>query len=141
MQNKTFAPNPHNYAKEWHFIDATDQVLGKLATKVAKMLLGKNKAEFTPNQDMGDAVVITNAGKIAVTGGKEDKKIYYRYTGYPGGLREEKYSYLMAKNAANVVRKSISGMLPKNKLRKVRLSNLFIYTENEHPHQAQEVKK
>jgi large subunit ribosomal protein L13 len=140
MKNKTYAPNPTLKKEEWHFIDATGLVLGKVSTQVAKILMGKNKATFTPNEDMGDKVVITNADKVAITGGKEEKKIYYRYTGFPKGLREEKLKYLMDKDVTKVLRNSVYGMLPKNKLRKVRISNLFIYKGAEHPHTAQEKK-
>lgn len=137
---KTYAPNPNKIEKDWHFIDAQGQVLGRLATDIASKLMGKNKAVFAPNEDMGDKVVVTNAAKIAVTGNKMKNKVYYHHTGYPSGLRSETMEKLMARKPEEVLRKAVLGMLPKNKLRKVRMANLYIYKDSEHPHQAQEKK-
>ncbi len=137
---KTYAPNPNKIEKSWHFIDAQGQVLGRLATDIASKLMGKNKAIFAPNEDLGDKVVVTNASKIAVTGNKMKNKVYYHHTGYPSGLRSETMEKLMARKPEEVLRKAVLGMLPKNKLRKVRMANLYIYKDSEHPHQAQEKK-
>jgi large subunit ribosomal protein L13 len=134
---RTFAPNPNKVEKNWHFIDASDKVLGRLASEVAVLLMGKNKAVFTPNQELGDKVVITNAEKINVTGKKLDSKIYYRHTGYPGGLKQETLRDLQERRPTEVIRKAVKGMLPKNKLQNERLKNLYIYAGPEHPHQGQ----
>lgn len=139
-KNKTFAPNAENIKKQWHFVDATDKVLGRFATEVAKILIGKNKAEYTPNANIGDKVVITNAEKILTTGKKTTDKIYYHHTGFPGGLRSETLGSLKERKPEQVLKRAILGMLPKNKLRAERIKNLYIYKGSEHPHKAQEVK-
>ena len=139
-KNKTFAPNAENIKKQWHFVDATDKVLGRFATEVAKILIGKNKAEYTPNANLGDKVVITNAEKILTTGKKTTDKIYYHHTGFPGGLRSETLGSLKERKPEQVLKRAILGMLPKNKLRAERIKNLYIYKGSEHPHKAQEVK-
>ena len=131
---KTFAPNPKNIEKKWHFIDASDRILGQLASEVAILLMGKHKAEFSPNQELG-------AEKIAVTGKKLTDKVYQHYTGYPGGLRTETLGHLMERRPTEALRRAIKGMLPKNKLLDKRLMNLYIYAGSEHPHKGQEVKK
>ena len=136
--NKTYSPNPKDVSKEWHFIDASNQVLGRLATRIAKLLTGKNKPIYTPYEEVGDKVVITNARKIKVTGKKLKDKIYYRYTGYPSGLRAEKLGHLLSRKPTQVIVNAVKGMLPKNKLRKRWLSNLYVYEGTEHPHSAQE---
>lgn len=138
MVNKTFSPKMNEFKPEWHYIDATDQVLGRLATKVAKIIVGKNKAIFTPNENIGDKVVIYNASKIRFTGNKPQGKIYYHHTGFPKGLRAESLGHLFARKPIEVIRKAVSGMLPNNKLRKIRIKNLYIYEGKEHPHTAQE---
>jgi large subunit ribosomal protein L13 len=138
---KTFAPNPNKVQKDWHFIDAKDQILGRLASDIATKLMGKNKAVFTPNQDMGDKVVVINVEKIAVTGNKVEDKIYYRYTGYPGGIKKETLKELKERRPAEVLRRAVKGMLPKNKLQNVRIKNLYIYEGEEHPHKAQQHAK
>jgi large subunit ribosomal protein L13 len=122
--------------KGWHFIDAEGKILGRLATDIAKILLGKNKAIFSPNEDFGDKVVITNAEKIKVTGKKLTDKKYIWYTGFPHGLREEALKDRLKRNPTDVLRSAIEGMLPKNKLQKVRMRNLYVYAGTEHPHTA-----
>jgi large subunit ribosomal protein L13 len=139
--NKTYAPNPKKVQKDWHFINAEDQILGKLAADIATKLMGKNKVVYAPNAEVGDKVVVTNAAKITVTGNKEEDKLYQHYTGFPGGLRTEKLRHLRERKPTEILRIAVNGMLPKNKLRKVRMSNLYIYEGPEHPHQAQEKNK
>lgn len=140
MQNSTTSAKP-NIEKKWCFIDATDKILGKVAEEASVVLIGKDNPEYAPNQNMGGVVVITNAEKIKVTGGKMDKKIYYHYTGFPGGLREQKLKDVYAKDPTKILEKAINGMLPKNRLRSERMNNLHIYKGSEHPHKAQEGKK
>ena len=123
--------------KEWVVIDATDQVVGRLASKVAKIIRGKYKPTFTPNQDCGDNVIIINAQKIVFTGKKETDKVYTRYTGYPGGQRFSTPREILSKRPAELVRRSVKGMLPKTRLGDKLLGNLYVYAGPEHPHQAQ----
>jgi len=139
--NKTHAPNTKNYPPQWHFVDAENQTLGRFATKVATLLIGKNKPYFAPNADFGDKVVVTNASKIYVTGKKETQKKYFRHTGYPGGIRMETFGDLKDRRPTETIRKAVFGMLPDNKLKKKRISRLYIYPEANHPHKAQEEKK
>lgn len=137
---KTFTPKKEDIAKaqKWHFFDATGLVLGNLAVQISNKLSGKDKSIFTPNINTGDKVVVTNASKIVVTGSKETKKEYIHYTGYPGGLRTESLKHLFERRPNEVIKRAIKGMLPNNKLRKERMTNLYIYEGAEHPHQAQE---
>ena len=138
--NKTTFLNIKEKKEEWHLIDAKDCVLGKIAEQIVKILVGKTKAEYTPNQNWGDKVVVINAEKIKVTGKKMDDKLYIHYTGYPTGLRTENLKNLLSRKPTEVLKKAVSGMLPKNKLRKQRMSNLYIYRDENHPHQAQITK-
>lgn len=131
---KTFAPNPTKVEKEWVFMDANDRVLGKLATEIAVKLIGKDKSTFSPNQNMGSKVVVTNASKVAVTGNKLRDKMYIRYTGYPKGLRTESLGELLKRRPTDVIRNAVRGMLPKNKLQDERMANLYIYEGTDHPH-------
>ena len=137
---KTFTPKKEDVSKaqRWHFFDASGLVLGDLAVQVSRRLIGKDKAIFTPNINTGDKVVVINASKIVVTGNKGTIKEYAHYTGYPGGLRVETLKHLFERRPNEVVKKAIQGMLPHNKLKKERMSNLYIYSESEHPHKAQE---
>lgn len=135
---KTFAPNENKVKKNWVFIDAQGKILGKVATEASKKLMGKDKVVFAPNAEIGDKVVITNAGKIVVTGDKKLTKKYIWHTGYPKGLRSESLGRLLERKPEEVLRKAIKGMLPKNKLRKERMANLYIYASEEHPHKAQQ---
>ena len=121
---------------QWHFIDASDQILGRVSVKIAKLLMGKNKAIFTPNEIVGDKVVVTNAEKIRFTGQKLKDKVYIHHTGFPKGLRSENLENLFARRPTEVLRKSVKGMLPKNRLRDKIMKNFYIYTGSEHPHQA-----
>ena len=123
--------------KEWLVIDATDQILGRLASRLALVLRGKNKANFTPHTDCGDNVIVINADKIRLTGKKLTDKVYVRHTGYPGGQRFSTPREILAKRPAELVRRSVKGMLPKTRLGDKILGNLHVYVGPEHPHQAQ----
>lgn len=129
----TTAQATHN----WHLVDATDQVLGRFATKIAKFLMGKHKPSYTPHIDAGDFVVIINASKIAVTGTKSLNKIYYSFSGYPDGLSQANFSEVMRKNPERILREAIKRMLPDNKLRDPRLSRLKVFPGGEHTHESQ----
>ncbi|HSX39692.1 MAG TPA: 50S ribosomal protein L13 [Candidatus Saccharimonadales bacterium] len=136
--NKTFALKKENIKQDWTFIDANDKILGVVAAEAVKKLMGKHKATFTNTMNMGDKVVIVNAEKVAITGNKLLDKKYNWHTGFPKGLREESMGHLMNRKPTEVLKRAISGMLPKNKLRKVRMANLYIYAGPEHKHSAQQ---
>lgn len=140
LSYKTISANKETANKEWVLIDAENEVLGRLSTKVAKLLRGKLKTNFTPHADCGDNVIIINAEKIVLTGKKMNDKEYVRHTGFPGGQRFATPRELMAKNPASVIEKAIKGMLPKNRLGAELFRNLYVYAGPEHPHQAQEPK-
>ena len=139
---KTISVNKATATKEWVVVDATDQVLGRLGTKVAKLLRGKYKPNFTPHVDCGDNVIIINADKVKLTGNKWNDRVYLHYTGYPGGQRETTPAQLMARpnGAERLVKKVVKGMLPKNKLSRQLLDNLYVYEGGEHKHEAQSPK-
>ncbi|KAG0145794.1 hypothetical protein CROQUDRAFT_45258, partial [Cronartium quercuum f. sp. fusiforme G11] len=124
------------FARVWRHVDAKDQILGRLATQIATTLMGKYKPFFDPRIDIGDYVVVTNARLIQVTGKKETQKIYYSHSQYPGALKETPYSQLMKQNPTMILKKAVSGMLPKNKLRDRRLDRLHIFPDHTHPYQA-----
>jgi large subunit ribosomal protein L13 len=134
---KTYVAKPSTIVKKWYVVDASGRTLGRLATVVADTLRGKNKPIYTPNIDTGDFVVIINADKVVVTGKKADDKMYYRHSGYPGGIKQESYRHLFARKPEEVMRKAVKGMLPHNKLGAAQLKKLKIYAGAEHPHQAQ----
>ncbi|WP_299298618.1 50S ribosomal protein L13 [uncultured Brachybacterium sp.] len=134
---RTFTPKPGDVERSWHVIDATDVVLGRLASQVAQLLRGKHKPVFAPHVDAGDFVIIINAEKVALTGNKREAKLAYRHSGYPGGLRSTPYSELLEKNPERAVEKAIRGMLPKNKLADQQIKKLKVYKGSEHPHAAQ----
>ncbi len=138
---QTYIPKLNEINQKWLVVDADGKVLGRLASEVASILRGKNKPIFTPHMDVGDHVIIINAGKIRVTGKKAKTKKYYRHTGYPGGLRSDNYSDLIKSNPAKILEKAIWGMLPHNKLGKKIYKKLKIYAGNEHPHEAQKPEK
>ncbi len=138
---ETYIPKLNEINQKWLVVDADGQILGRLASEVASILRGKNKPIFTPHMDVGDHVIIINAGKIRVTGKKAKTKKYYRHTGYPGGLRSDSYSDLIKSNPAKILEKAIWGMLPHNKLGKKIYKKLKIYAGNEHPHEAQQPEK
>ena len=134
---RTYSPKPGDVQRQWHVIDATDVVLGRLATQAATLLRGKHKPIFAPHIDTGDFVIIINADKVALTGNKRETKIAYRHSGFPGGLRATSYSDLLEKHPERAVEKAIKGMLPHNTLGRAQLSKLKVYAGPVHPHQAQ----
>jgi large subunit ribosomal protein L13 len=134
---RTFSPKAADIQRQWHVIDATDIVLGRLASQSAILLRGKHKPIFASHVDTGDFVIIVNAAKVALTGNKLQDKRAYRHSGYPGGLRSMSYAELMQKSPATAVEKAIRGMLPKNTLGRKQLSKLKVYAGPEHPHGAQ----
>jgi large subunit ribosomal protein L13 len=134
---RTFSPKAADVTRQWHVIDATDVVLGRLASQAATLLRGKHKPIFAPHVDTGDFVIIVNADKVALTGRKLEQKKAYRHSGYPGGLRAVGYTELLAKHPQRAVEKAIRGMIPKNALGRQQLSKLKVYAGPEHPHQAQ----
>lgn len=123
--------------KKWYLVDAADKIPGRFATTIANKLRGKDKPIFTPNIDCGDFVIVINADKIKMTGGKMEKKLYQKHSGFPGGLKEETAENLMARKPGKVIEEAVLGMLPKNKLRKTFMSKLKVYGGDNHPHQAQ----
>ncbi len=137
---KTVSVNKATAQKEWVVVDATDMVLGRMASKVAKLLRGKYKPSFTPHVDCGDNVIIINADKVRLTGNKWTDRIYLRHTGYPGGQRETTPAAMMEKCPEKLIRKVVKGMLPKNILASALLENLYIYVGPEHKHEAQQPK-
>ncbi|MCJ1675158.1 50S ribosomal protein L13 [Rathayibacter sp. VKM Ac-2929] len=137
---RTFSPKPADVQHDWIVIDASDVVLGRLATHAAALLRGKHKPTFAPHMDMGDFVIIVNAEKVALTGQKLLQKKAYRHSGYPGGLTATTYAELLEKNPIHAVEKAIRGMLPKNSLGRAQLRKLKVYTGTEHPHAAQQPK-
>ena len=141
LSYKTISVNKETAQKEWVEIDATGQSLGRICSKVAKLLRGKYKASFTPHVDCGDNVIIVNADKVELTGSKWTDRVYYRYSGYPGGQKQFSPANLMEKGPDRLFRKVVKGMLPKNKLGEAILGNLYVYAGSEHPHQAQKPKK
>jgi len=142
LSYKTISANKATATKEWVVVDATDQVLGRLGAKVAKLLRGKYKPNFTPHVDGGDNVIIINADKVKLTGNKWTDRVYLSYTGYPGGQRESTPASIMAKpnGEEKLMKKVVKGMLPKNKLGAKLLGNLYVYAGNEHQHEAQSPK-
>ena len=135
---RTFSPKNSDITRQWHVIDATDVVLGRLASHVAVLLRGKHKPIFAPHVDTGDFVIVVNADKVALSGSKLQDKKAYRHSGYPGGLSAVSYADLMAKHPERVVEKAVRGMLPKNTLGRQMLRKLKVYAGADHPHQAQQ---
>ena len=135
--SKTFTATPENRNREWVLFDAEGQTLGRLATQIADTLRGKNKPEYTPHIDTGDFVVVVNAEKIKVTGNKLTEKVYYRHTGYPGGLRQRTLEEQLERRPEEVIRTAVKGMLPRTKLGRAQLRKLKVYAGAEHPHKAQ----
>ncbi|MDI2098593.1 50S ribosomal protein L13 [Ruicaihuangia caeni] len=135
---RTFTPTPADIQRDWVVIDATDVVLGRLASHTAALLRGKHKATFAPHIDMGDFVIIINAEKVALTGAKLEKKKAYRHSGYPGGLTATTYAELLEKHPVRAVEKAVRGMLPKNSLGRAQIKKLKVYAGAEHPHAAQQ---
>jgi large subunit ribosomal protein L13 len=135
---RTYSPKPGEIERRWHVIDASDVVLGRLASHAATLLRGKHKPTFAPHVDTGDFVVIVNAGKVALTGNKRETKVAYRHSGYPGGLRAIGYSDLLAKRPERAVELAVKGMLPHNKMGRRQIKKLKVYAGPDHPHAAQQ---
>jgi large subunit ribosomal protein L13 len=134
---KTYSVKASEIEHKWHLIDASDKILGRLSTEIAALLMGKHKAMFTRNLDVGDYVVVINAEKIRFTGSKGVQKLYYRHSGYPGGLRSDSLDKLMETDPRKVIAHSVRGMLPHNRLGDERMKKLKVYVGADHPHQAQ----
>jgi large subunit ribosomal protein L13 len=134
---RTFSPKPADIQRAWHVVDAEGLVLGRLATEVANILRGKHKPIYAPHMDTGDFVIIVNAEKVVLTSDKADKKLVYTHSGYPGGLKTQRYSDYAAKKPEDAVRKAVRGMIPKNSLGRDMLKKLKVYSGPTHPHQAQ----
>jgi len=132
MMQKTYVDTHKSIKRNWHLVDAKGQVLGKVAVQVATKLLGKHKPTYTPHMDNGDFVVVINASEVEVTGNKEEGKIYYHHSGFPGGLKHESFGHLIKRNPKKVIELAVKGMLPKNKLRDPRIARLKIFAGNEH---------
>jgi large subunit ribosomal protein L13 len=134
---KTYSPKASEIKRQWHVIDASDKILGKVATQAASLLMGKHKPIFSRHLDTGDFVVITNAEKVQVTGNKTKQKLYYRHSGYPGGLKSISLEKLLQTDPARVIEYAVKGMLPKNRLRAGMMKRLRVYAGEAHPHLAQ----
>ncbi|WP_117211593.1 50S ribosomal protein L13 [Allorhizocola rhizosphaerae] len=137
---RTFSPKPGDIERQWHVIDASDVVLGRLASHAATLLRGKHKPIFAPHVDTGDFVIVVNAAKVALTGNKRATKFAYRHSGYPGGLKAVSYEDLLTKNPARAIELAVKGMIPHNRLGRQVLSKLKVYAGPDHPHQAQQPK-
>ncbi len=140
LSYKTISANQNTVSKEWVLVDAENEVLGRLASKVAKMIRGKHKVNFTPHVDCGDNVIVINADKIRLTGNKWDQKEYVRHTGYPGGQRFTGARLMMEKKPISMIEIAVKGMLPKNRLGRAIFKNLHVFAGDQHPHQAQQPK-
>jgi large subunit ribosomal protein L13 len=134
---KTFVQRKEDVTRDWYIVDASDATLGRVATAIAKALSGKNKVTFTPHVDAGDHVIVVNAANLKVTGAKLQDKMYYHYSGYPGGLKEQNLEEVMKKDPGKAIRDAVYGMLPKNKLRPEMMQRLRVYPGMEHKHEAQ----
>lgn len=134
----TYSLKPQDVKRKWYLLDAKEVPLGRLATAAARMLIGKDKSSFTPHIDGGDYVVIINAGAVVVTGGKPQKKVYFRHSGYPGGLHKRSLTEQLERDSTKVITKAVRGMLPVNKLRPGRLARLKVYSGEQHPHEPQQ---
>ncbi|MCS6763391.1 MAG: 50S ribosomal protein L13 [Candidatus Protistobacter heckmanni] len=137
---KTFSAKPHEVKRDWFVIDATNKVLGRVASEVARRLRGKHKPEFTPHVDTGDFIVIINASKLRVTGAKETDKKYYRHTGYPDGIYETTFGKMQSRFPGRALEKAVKGMLPKGPMGYAMIKKLKVYAEGSHPHEAQQPK-
>ena len=135
---KTYSAKPGEITREWYLVDAEGKTLGRLATQIADTLRGKRKPQFTPHVDTGDFVIVVNAEKIAVTGNKRAAKMYYRHSGYPGGLKSRTLNDMLARRPEEVIRLAVKGMLPRNRLARKQLTKLKVYAGPEHPHAAQQ---
>ncbi len=136
--HKTYVAKPGEIERNWFVVDATDKTLGRLATRIASILRGKHKPQFTPHVDVGDFVIVVNAGKIKVTGRKLDQKLYYRHTGYPGGLKSISLREQLSRYPRRVIEAAVKGMLPRGRLGRRMFKKLKVYEGAEHPHEAQQ---
>ena len=137
MNAKTYTPRETEIERRWYVVDATDQTLGRLASRIARVLEGKHKPTYVPNLDGGDHVIVLNAGRVAVTKDKRETKVYVRHSGYPQGLKEETLGHLLARRPEEAIRRAVKGMLPRNSLGAQMLRKLKIYAGGDHPHAAQ----
>ncbi len=137
---KTYSPKPADISRTWYIVDASTAPLGRLATTIATMLTGKHKPTYAPHLDSGDYIVVINAADVQVTGNKLTDKVYYRHSGYPGGIKSRTLNEQQIKDSTEVIRKAVRGMLPKNKLLDERLKRLKVYAGSEHPHDPQQPK-
>jgi len=138
MNAKTYAVKESEIERRWYVVDATDETLGRLASRIARVLEGKHKATYSPHLDSGDHVIVLNAERIAVTRDKLESKLYIRHSGYPGGYKEETLGQLLARRPEEVIRRAVKGMLPHNRLGAQQLRKLKVYAGSDHPHQAQQ---
>jgi large subunit ribosomal protein L13 len=134
---KSYMARPREVERKWRLIDAEGQTLGRLATEIARFLRGKDKPQYTPHVDTGDFVVVVNAEKVVVTGKKTEQKVYYRHSGYPGGLKTTSYEEMLERKPTEILRRAVKGMMPKTRLGRQQLKKLKIYAGPEHPHEAQ----
>lgn len=139
--SKTYTARPADIVRQWYVVDAKGKTLGRLATKIASVLKGKHKVIYTPHMDVGDHVIVINAKDVLLTGNKREKKVYYRHTGYPGGLKKVTAAEMLEKNPERVVKAAVWGMLPHNRLGRKMFRKLKVYAGPEHPHQAQQPKE
>jgi large subunit ribosomal protein L13 len=137
---RTYTPKPGDVQRDWYVVDATDVVLGRLASQVATLLRGKHKPTFAPHVDGGDFVIIINADKVALSGNKREQKMAYNHSGYPGGLRAVAYGDLLDKHPERAVERAVRGMIPKTSLGRTQMTHLKVYAGSEHPHTAQQAK-
>ena len=137
---KTLSVRPQDVEHDWYVVDAENQTLGRLAAAVARRLRGKHKASYTPHVDTGDFIVVVNAEKVRVTGKKRTDKVYYRHTGYPGGIKAERFEEMIAKHPERVIENAVKGMLPRNPLGRAVFRKLKVYAGSDHPHSAQQPK-
>jgi len=135
LLRRTYQPKAKEVTRKWHLIDAEGQILGRLSTRLVSLLMGKGKVTYSAHMDSGDYVVVTNAAKISVTGNKEKGKIYYRHSGYPGGLRQQTLAEVRTKTPTKIIEKAVYNMLPKNRLRKARMARLKLFAGSEHKYQ------
>jgi len=137
MAQQTHSTKRKDVVRKWHLIDASNKVLGQISTEIVTLLMGKHKVDYTPSLDMGDKVVVINAKKVVLTGNKEFGKVYHWHTGYMGGIKNTTVSEIRSKDATKLIKMAVNGMLPKNRLRGVRMANLYVYEDSNHPYAAQ----
>lgn len=141
MKYKTEWTRKEDVVREWYIVDVKDMILGRVATKIASLLIGKEKTEIVPNVDSGDYVIVINSDNINVTRDKANKKMYYKYSGYPGGLRETVFKDQLTKDSRRIIIDAVKNMIPKNKSRDIRMARLFVYKDGNHKHQGQQPKE